>query len=181
NPSSMMVAETTRGSMDFSKALIAGLCSIGGIHAPLIETWNVLMGAWDVDAILKNGGIVPGWGSSFDGKEWEPLDACLALHWPDLYKRIEEVTAKLKKAGRDIKPNPSCWTAAVGIALNLPLVILPWIFVTGRLDAWSIIILNVTAKQMEPQKKPEPERPKLDAATEAGRNYEAMFINPKGN
>jgi len=147
NPSSMMVAECARGSMNFTNALMGGLLAVGGVHAPLVETWNVLVGNWDVDNIIKNGGLVPGWGSSFDGKEWEPVAACLNLHWPDIMRNIDLVTGKLETAGKTVKPNASTWTAAVGIALQMPPILLPWLFVTGRLDAWSIIILNVTAKK----------------------------------
>lgn len=143
NISSVVLSETARGSGDYTKALMAALCTLGGVHAPLMDTWLVLSGRVPVNQILERGGKIPGWGSSFDDDSWAPVENHLREHFPQIWERIEKITGEI---GKDLKPNPSCFTAATGIALKMPPQILPWLFINGRLNTWTCLFLQATMK-----------------------------------
>lgn len=148
NISSCVLMECARGSHDLNKAICAALSSVGGIHAPLVDTYFVLMNPDSVDGILKNGLKVPGWGSSFpDDKSWNEVESTLKEHFPEVYSKIEIVTSKLKAEGKDLKPNPSAFTAAVGIVLEMPCILLPWLFIQGRLNAWCDLFIIAIKKE----------------------------------
>lgn len=135
NISSVAVCQSAHGSGNYEKSIMAALASIGGTHAPLIETWKMLMTANEVDSTK----IVPGWGNSFvkDGPDplWSKVHDILKAF--PVGSVIESVTNSLHLAGKKVYPNPSCYTAATGITLGMPKEILAWIFVTGRLNAWT--------------------------------------------
>lgn len=142
NSSSVAVAQSAVASGDFTKSIIAGLSMLGGMHAPLLETYLFLSDMCLPTKSLK----VPGWGNSFEKGHpdplWENVNACLKESFTEIHSRICEITDSLHKAGKVIYPNPSCFTAAVGIAVKLPPPILPWLFIVGRLTSWSQVILQ---------------------------------------
>lgn len=149
NVSTAVLVEASRGSGDFTKSLMAALCTLGGVHAPLFETWRVLM-TTDKEHLkfcIQSGMMVPGWGSNFakeDEEIWGPVRDGIKNQNPEVWERIEEITELLKE--KNLKPNPSCYTAAVGIALEMPPQMLPWIFIQGRLNTWTAIYLDTVMK-----------------------------------
>jgi len=150
NVSTAVLVEASRANGgDYTKALMAALCTLGGIHAPLMDTWRVLSTS-DVEHLkfaIKSGILVPGWGSSFakeDEEIWGPVEAHLKEHNSEIWSRVESITDLLKE--KNLRPNPSTFTAAVGIALKMPPQMLPWIFITGRLNTWTTLFLETTMK-----------------------------------
>jgi hypothetical protein len=147
NISSIVIKEAARGSGDYTKALGAGLLTMGWIHAPLMATWGVLNGKVMVKEVLDAGGKVPGWGSSFENSEWHPVIDLLRSEFPVVWGVIENVTMQINAAGKPVDPNPSCYTAAVGIALGMPPIVLPWLFIQGRLASWTMLFMNTVVKE----------------------------------
>ena len=147
NFSSVAVAQSAAASGDFTKAITAGLSMLGGMHAPLAQSWEVLTGNMDLEFFF-DGGKVPGWGNSFEKCHPDPLwgevSECLKEHFPKIHSRICEITDALHKDGKVVFPNPSCFTAAVGLALKMEPKIIPWIFVSGRLNAWAYLFIQQT-------------------------------------
>lgn len=143
NPSSVAVNLAGAGSRSYTQAIAAALMTLGGPHAPLLDTWKLLAAddpAAEATEILKRGDKVPGWGSSFaEDKTWEPVAMILRADFPQLAEKIDRVTGELRKAQKLIIPNPSAYTAAVAIALSMPAECLPYLFIASRLAAWSVI------------------------------------------
>ena len=149
NVSTVVIANTAFGSADYSKAIAAGLMTIGGIHAPLWATMDLLNSEnaveW-VEKIVADNRRVPGWGNSFIKEKpdelWMGVDLCLKVSGINsrFIKNIEAITDKLHELGKKIFPNPSAYTAAVALVLGIPPAMAPMLFVTGRLSGWSELI-----------------------------------------
>lgn len=143
NVSTAVLIEASRGSGDYTKSLVAALSTLGAVHAPLIRTWHLLMSnPTNLALEVEHGVKIPGWGSSFEDDTWVLVESHLREHYPGICQRIDAITEVIKKA----KPNPSCWTAATGIALEMPPHILPWLFVSGRLNTWTCLYLESVMK-----------------------------------
>jgi citrate synthase len=146
NISSVVLVNTAIGSGELTKALSAALATLGGAHAPLEQTHAVLT----LEPLGHNGGEhpIPGWGNSFvkgaPDPIWKDVDAQLGEVAPEVYTSIVRITSQLHDAGKLVWPNPSAYTAAVGIALGLPAPLLSWLFIQGRLAVWTLIFQNVT-------------------------------------
>jgi citrate synthase len=150
NVSSVVFYAAAIGSRDYGKALAAALSTLGGKHAPIAATYEVLQDPVKAIALLESGEKVPGWGNSFakGGIDpiWQPVGDFLKEFYSPIYQRIEEITVKIHCKGKQVYPNPACFTAATGIALKMPKEAATWIFVQGRLDRWSEIFCQSLAQ-----------------------------------
>src|SRR5688572_2577198 len=66
NVSSVVLQQVAISSGDYTKAVSAALMSLGGMHAPLIDTWKLLTSDVDIHAIFGANLKIPGWGNSFE-------------------------------------------------------------------------------------------------------------------
>jgi len=149
NASSVAVTIAADASHDLTKAIMAGICTLGGNHAPLENTVRFLSledPAGHVAALLKRGQKIPGWGGSFqDGAIdpiWEEVDSLIRTYQPAMHDKLQAVTAILNGHGKLIHPNPSAYTACVAIALGMPVQLTPYLFIYGRLSGWSEIAMQ---------------------------------------
>ena len=148
NPSSVLIKVVADSSGSYTNAMIAALSSLGGKHAPLRQTVEILSAENPVDLaeyLYKKDMKVPGWGSSFKPQPdpaWDAVHYLLQDHYPKLLAKINTVTDYLHKVGKKIYPNPSCYTAATALALSLPPALTPWLLVRARLDGWANIFAN---------------------------------------
>lgn len=152
NVSAQTVQLAALGSGDYTKAIAAGLLTLGGIHAPLADTMRLLQNTDPTPRtreILAKGRRVPGWGSSFHKGEpdplWTEVDEALVEHFPGMAGRISAVTQCLHDNGKVLYPNPSAYTAAAALIVRLPRNIAPYLFLAGRLDGWSQLIQRTLA------------------------------------
>lgn len=132
------------GSGDYCKSLASAILTLGGAHAPIVDTIQFIGSkrpAGLVPGILDSGKRVPGWGNSFEkghhDPAWDTVRELIQQCDLNLSIEIEAVTEALHKAGKDIYPNPSTFTAATALILRIPTPLAPWIFIRGRLDAWT--------------------------------------------
>lgn len=132
------------GSGDYFKAMAAGLLTLGGLHAPLFVTYDLLAapGAQEhVERMLAKGQRVPGWGNGFvkDGPDplWTECAMQLSVENPSLDQVMDAITEVLHDHGKRIWPNPSCYTAAVALTLGLPRYAVGELLIQGRLHAWT--------------------------------------------
>ena len=138
------------GSGDYSKSVMAALSTIGGIHAPLAETYDLLIqgGRQQATQYLQVGKRIPGWGNAFHKGEpdplWQEVDAWIKIIHPSIYLLIEQMTAMLHEHKKLIFPNPSCYTAATGIILGYTRQTTGQLFIEGRLAAWADIFKEHT-------------------------------------
>lgn len=150
NNSHQALVLAAHGSGDYLKSICAALMTVGGVHAPLLDTYD-LLSCEDLPAAIHRlmalGKKVPGWGNSFvkgsPDPLWEPVRLLLLDMDPRLSARIDSGTDCLHAAGKDLYPNPSCYTAAVAILTETPREISPYLFLNGRLTAWTLEYLRV--------------------------------------
>ena len=134
----------TVGSGSYVQAITAALMTLGGTHAPLVDTCRLLERAHPEElvlVILQQGLRVPGWGNGFvkGGPDpiWAEMDQVLREAAPERMAAVDAVTAALHDAGKKIYPNPSCYTAVTALLLELPPEASPFLFVYARLPKWT--------------------------------------------
>lgn len=144
NCSHQAVVIAAFGSGDYFKAMAAGLLTLGGLHAPLVQTYEFLeqfTEAEDVTQVLSQHRRVPGWGNGFvkDGPDplWIALDAQLRVESPVWMAKIDRITEILHEYGKKIHPNPSCYTAVTALHLGIPQYAVGEMLIRGRLKAWT--------------------------------------------
>lgn len=149
NVSSEIVVSSCIGSGEYLKAIPAAMLTLGGLHGPIIQTVSLLESTHAPEiarSILLQGKKVPGWGSSFANAQkdpiWSEFENALRLNARDLFFRIERVTDELILTGKNVYPNPACYTAAAAIVLGIPAPVAPWLFLQGRLAAWTRLALK---------------------------------------
>lgn len=158
NASAQAVILAAAGSQDYYKALAAGLMTLGGSHGPIEETVNFLRRLrrvedpkFLVNDYLKRGSTIPGWGNSFakgiPDAVWDRVDSHLQLLFADVHDKLRGVTEALHAAGKELYPNPSAYTAAAAIVLGLPAQVSAYLFVAGRLAAWTQVALDNLRKE----------------------------------
>ena len=147
NISSYVLKAVAVGSSRYENSIAAALLSIGGVHAPLQNAFRLINDPHAVDlarVMVVQGERVPGWGNSFvKGPDavWEDTRFRLQQLNPTLLQRIIEVSDVLNHYGKMIHPNAAAYSAAVAITLEIPVHITPWLFIRGRLDAWTKLLI----------------------------------------
>lgn len=149
NSSSVTVVNAYGGSGSFSKAIAAGLLTLGGKHAPLREVIGILASEYGESVAahhIKEKTQIQGWGNSFIRGERDPVwlrvDDCLKEKFPEMYEKITKITKVLHDNGKDVYPNPACYTAALVLLLEVPPQIAEYIFIEARLVGWTQLILQ---------------------------------------
>jgi citrate synthase len=147
-PSLVAVLNAFFGSRNYANAIASACTALGTVHGPIVETYDLIVdprGAALAGDILDRGRKVPGWGSSFakGGIDpiWDPVDSRLRALAPSAMRMVDGITRLLSNHGKDLWPNPSTYTAATAIALGIRRELAPWLFIHGRLAAWSQAIL----------------------------------------
>jgi citrate synthase len=150
NPSTVAVANAAFASLDIGKAIGAGILTLGGRHAPLEQTIELLILPFHeleekVIQILTAGQKVPGWGGSYQKEAPDPLWAPVASQLSALagpggvVDKMRLVTSILHQRSITVHPNPSAYTAASSILLALPPKLAVYLFIAARLAAWAEI------------------------------------------
>lgn len=154
NISTVTVRNAAIGSGNFTNAVAAALLTVGAVHAPLIPAYQFLaqFNPDEIDEFARHiemGGTIPGWGSDFvkDGPDpvLKPIADCIAENFVQIHERIQRVTDELHARSKMVWPNLAAYSAAAGMAIEIPPPILPWILVQGRLAGWSREFLNTIA------------------------------------
>lgn len=154
NVSTWVAVNAATSSGDYEKAIAAAILTTGGKHAPLGKCSSFLMrrtlGLTTIqDDMAEHDGIAPGWGSDFVKGQADPaltpLHDLISGHGKEgarLAAQLDLVTAHLVGKGKNIFPNAGCYTAAVGLLLGIPVFVLPFLFILGRLASWTDLILQ---------------------------------------
>lgn len=142
NCSTMALQQAAFGSRDIVKSYIAALATLGEVHGPIVEAYRVLAGeSRELDRVA-------GFGNSFIKGKADPafdkVHELLDAGWPDIIAQIDKRQGELLIEGKDLYPNPACYTAAVAIALGMPPSIAPSLFVQARLEPWTALFYQVT-------------------------------------
>lgn len=161
NCSTMALIQAAGGSRSLTQSYIAALATLGEMHGPVEEAWDVLAQSnGDVRLILYQPPRitkVPGWGNSFiTGRiddAFLPVDQCLEANFPRTHSRLREITDALHARGKNIFPNPAAYTAATALILGMPRHLAPMLFVQARLEAWASVFHSVVIQCMKPEQK----------------------------
>lgn len=154
NISTVTVRNTAIGSGSYTNAVAAALMTVGATHAPLIPALQFLVqfNPDEIDEFARHvemGGLVPGWGSDFakNGPDpvLKPIADCISEFFPGIDARIQRVTDELHARSKMVYPNLACYTAAAGMAIEIPPPLLPWIFIQGRLAEFARQFVNTLA------------------------------------
>lgn len=145
NISGNAVAAAAQGSGRYVQAMAAALMTLGDKHGPLEEAHRFLsskaIGSVALEKYIAGGHFVPGWGNAFVKNQADPafeqVEELLEAHWPQIAERLRTVTTELHLGGKRLYPNPGAYTASVALALGIPGSCAAYLFVLGRLDAWS--------------------------------------------
>lgn len=148
NVSAQIARACAASSASYTQSLASAILSTGGIHAPIEQTMNLLNHddpGTLVGTLLAAGYRIPGWGNDFvKGRrddDWIPVDDIIKFgDWIEVRDKLEAITKALHKAGKDIYPNPSAYTAAAALILKMPPNMAQFLFFAGRLESWSAII-----------------------------------------
>lgn len=146
NISSVTVLNAYAGSSSYGCAIASALLTLGGPHAPLAETFDLLNDPAPMltaETMLGLGMKIPGWGSSFHKGKPDPAWAIVdKLLKSETRERIESITWALHGNDKKVYPNPSCYTAAAALELGIPRAMCAYLLILGRLNAWSRIMLT---------------------------------------
>lgn len=150
NVSSTILQACVQGSGRYINSICAAMLSLGGPHAPIPQTMQLLKMErihieGTVKAILNDKLKVPGWGNSFVKLKpdpiWKEVDEHLKQHFNEWHEKIELVTGILHAHSKDVYANPSAYTAAASLALGIPDQVSFYLVIAGRLDAWTNLVL----------------------------------------
>jgi len=144
NCSHHALAMSAFGSGDYFKAVAAALLTLGGLHAPLLKTYDLLASQDcldQVEAALAAKQRIAGWGSEFAKGDhdplWVPVASLLVKEAPLIARKITTITNFFHARGKNLYPNPSCYTAAAALALGIPRAGVGELLIRGRLTAWT--------------------------------------------
>lgn len=150
NASKIVVQQAWGGSGRFENAMIAGLATIGALHAPLTAARDL----WDstedgarrsftsvVPGITESGNPVPGFGNSFH-KRGDPAFFRVAFA---LQRKHQDVLGRLGSlgecvrswTGKDLWPNAAMYTAIVASICEVPRGLESALFALARIPAWA--------------------------------------------
>lgn len=150
NLSHQSLALSAIGSGDYFKSISAALLTLGGVHAPLWPTFQLVSSPAAVEHVTRlvsMGRKVPGWGNSFvkggPDPAWQGCATLLDQENPALSARIAAITRTLHGLGKPVYPNPSCYTAAVAIHYGFDIDAVGELLIRGRLSAWTREFIRV--------------------------------------
>lgn len=141
------VALAAQGSGRYEQAIAAALMTMGDKSGPLEEAYRFLgiaaIGTSKLAEYIGSGYRVPGWGNpiikSKPDPALEPVAELLSAHWPELYAKLAAVTEALHQNGKRLYPNAAAYSAAVARAVGIPGHAVAYLWVAGRLEAWTTI------------------------------------------
>lgn len=138
NASKLCVLQAWGGSGRFENAIIAGMATIGALHAPLSAAREL----WEDDGIMYCENVrVPGFGNSFHKKG----DPAFKKVGDVLWKLYSEAAEKLEnfqwnltdEFGKPMIANAAMYTAIVASICEVPRGLEPALFALARIPAWA--------------------------------------------
>lgn len=146
NASRLAVQQSYGGSGRFENAIIAGMATIGALHAPLCATRALL----DLPLFAAERQIarwaarherIPGFGNSFH-PDGDPAFQGVMKVLSERYKPFADVIDALalmaeKATGKRIAPNAAMYTAMTAIICQVPKGLEPTLFALARIPAWA--------------------------------------------
>lgn len=143
NASKIAVQQAWGGSGRFENAMIAGLATIGALHAPLTQArdlWEHAKGGY-IGKFGKDCDRVPGFGNSFHksgDRAFHPLADLMAVKYPAETGRVAELASRVSKyAGTWLPPNAAMYTAIVASICEVPRGLESALFALARIPAWA--------------------------------------------
>lgn len=150
NASKIVVQQAWGGSGRFENAMIAGLATIGALHAPLTQARDL----WDstedgarfsytdvVPKITLYGKKAPGFGNSFHSRgdpAFNRIVLALQRNSQDAVTRLDDLCACVRSwTKKELWPNAALYTAIVASICEVPRGLESALFALARIPAWA--------------------------------------------
>lgn len=144
NISGQVIAMAAAGSSDYFKTLASAILTLGGLHAPITQSFRFLNNedpSLYVPGMVEKKIMVPGWGNNIEKggpvSKWAEVDDCLRQFFVEIHDKMCRVTKAFHALGKMIYPNPSAYTGAAAIVLGIPELVSGYLLIAGRLAAWT--------------------------------------------
>lgn len=160
NASKLCVQQAWGGSGRFENAIIAGMATIGALHAPLSaarELWEDDEFENRIRVMLTNGERVPGFGNSFFPdidpafrRVWHEIDDAYSPYQREcgrMFAMMHTIEPGAKDSERRLWPNAAMLTAIVASICEVPRGLESALFALARIPAWA----ELCASQQHPK------------------------------
>lgn len=143
NISNVLVTLSAIGSGDLGKSLVAGICGIGNIHAPITQARRVLffLPMDYIEREIERGAMIPGFGNSFHKDSIDPafidFDTILRSGYPDIATKLQNLSDLMKKHQRPHHPNAAAYTAIAAELLGMASGLESLLLIKPRLEVWA--------------------------------------------
>lgn len=146
NASKLCVQQAWGGSGRFENAIVAGMATIGALHAPLRaarELWETNEPRGHALSIMISGERVPGFGNSFhlSDPSFNPVIKVLNQSYPKILARLIQFEMEINDAKPHLRgslyPNAAMYTAIVASICEVPIGLEPALFAMARIPAWA--------------------------------------------
>lgn len=143
NASKLCVLQAWGGSGRFENAIIAGMATIGALHAPLVAARDLFESgtALDLRLMCQQKERAPGFGNSFHkggDPAFKPVARILDEKYTDHYGRLIYLHGQMSTAfGEFITANAAMYTAIVASICEVPRGLEPALFALARIPAWA--------------------------------------------
>lgn len=152
NASKLCVQQAWGGSGRFENAIIAGMATIGALHAPLVaarDLWEDHERYKRISGMLTSGERIPGFGNAFHPMGdpafrpvWDVI--CEGGHtgryhtqWRTAFEMIQAYAYGRNHSTNDCIPNAALLTAIVASICEVPIGLEPALFALARIPAWA--------------------------------------------
>jgi len=130
------------GNGTFGSACIAGIASIGGVHAPVTQARQVIYrNPRLVEPALRNGELIPGFGNSFYKDRIDPafsdIMSFAIKEFKEEYIPVVSAGMRIFESGKSCLPNAAAFTALTAEAIGLPDGLEPLLVIIPRSIAWA--------------------------------------------
>jgi citrate synthase len=144
NASSMALQISAACGMGFEHSVASALMTFGAKHGPVSGARKIIYHTSDedLDKLIEDGEIIPGWGNDFHKTSVDPafaeMNHLLKMSYTEHADKLDHVTERIFKVkGRVLYPNPAAFNSVVceiaGLANGIEML-LPIAF---RLPAWA--------------------------------------------
>lgn len=147
NASSRIIGTMAQLGKPFNEAVAAGLLSMGGKHAPVMEAQQEFNRYRVLGKVAEDIDIIPGFGSAWFKGEPDPVIEkffnTLPINCDEGAELVDDVAYYTKEVqlvtGKELYPNAALATAVGNLALKQPPFLAPYLVIQGRVSAWAEI------------------------------------------
>ena len=153
NISTVILKESWRGNGgDLMKSITSAMMSLGGIHAPIKQTYRMIEEMIHPSYKTYEYKIIPGFGSGFIKGEPDPILKYLHEELEKVDNRYIKISHYIRETflseGKDLYPNIAFYTAAVAHYLEEDIKFCERFVLETRIPEWINILKDAEEKEI---------------------------------